>query len=255
MASLKLYERSFADAIFEQIKGFSSYGFPESHAASFALLVYASCWLKHHEPAAFLAAMLNSFPLGFYSPSQLVQDAIRHGVEVRPVDVMHSNVDCTLEDLEHQPAVRLGFRMVAGLSSQSAQRIEAARAVSPFTEAQELARRARLELHEMKLLAAADALASLVGHRRQQVWAGAALHSLPQLLQDAPVDEDVLELEAAQEGEEVVWDYASVGLTLRSHPMKLLRSKLDRWKLKTLRELRRIPDGRVVRTAGIVTLR
>nr|WP_309826590.1 error-prone DNA polymerase [Paracidovorax wautersii] len=249
------YERSFADAIFEQIKGFSSYGFPESHAASFALLVYASCWLKHHEPAAFLAAMLNSFPLGFYSPSQLVQDAIRHGVEVRPVDVMHSQVDCTLEELEHQPAVRLGLRMVAGLSADSAQRIEAARAAGPFTDAEDLARRARLELHEMKLLAAADALASLSGHRRQQVWEAAALHSLPELLQDAPVDEEVLELEAAREGEEVVWDYASVGLTLRSHPMKLLRSKLDRWKLKTSGELRRVPDGRVVRTAGIVTLR
>jgi len=249
------YDRSFADAIFEQIKGFSSYGFPESHAASFALLVYASCWLKHHEPAAFLAAMLNSFPLGFYSPSQLVQDAIRHGVEVRPVDVMHSSVDCTLEDIDHHPAVRLGLRMIGGLRTASAARIEAERAKAPFDSAEHLAHRARLEQHEMKLLAAADALASLSGHRRQQVWDAAALHTLPQLLQDAPVDEEVLELDAAREGEEVLWDYASVGLTLRSHPMKLLRPRLDKWKLKTSAQLRRIPNGRIVRTAGIVTLR
>jgi error-prone DNA polymerase len=121
------YERDFALQIFEQIKGFSEYGFPESHAASFALLVYASCWIKHAEPAAFLAAMLNSQPLGFYSPSQLVQDAKRHQVEVRAVDVMFSDVDATLEDLPHAPAVRLGLRLISGLKSSSAQRIVQAR--------------------------------------------------------------------------------------------------------------------------------
>ena len=121
------YDEDFAEAIFEQIKGFREYGFPESHAASFALLVYASCWIKCHHPAEFLAAMLNSQPLGFYSPVQLVQDAKRHGVEVRPVDVMHSDVDCTLEDLPHPPAVRLGLRMIAGLKAESAERIVAAR--------------------------------------------------------------------------------------------------------------------------------
>ena len=249
------YDRSFADAIFEQIKGFSSYGFPESHAASFALLVYASCWLKHHEPAAFLAAMLNSFPLGFYSPSQLVQDAIRHGVEVRPVDVMYSNADCTLEDIEHRPAVRLGLRMISGLRTVSAARIEAERAKGPFDSAEHFAQRTKLELHEIKLLAAADALASLSGHRRQQMWDACALQSLPRLLQETSFDEELLEFDAAKEGEEVLWDYVSMGLTLRSHPMALLRSKLDKWKLMTSAQLRRIPNGRVVRTAGIVTLR
>ena len=249
------YERSFADAIFEQIKGFSSYGFPESHAASFALLVYASCWLKHHEPAAFLAAMLNSFPLGFYSPSQLVQDAIRHGVEVRPVDVMYSNVDCTIEDIKHRPAVRLGLRMISSFRADSAARIEAERAKGPFDSAEHFAQRTKLELHEIKLLAAADALASLSGHRRQQMWDACALQSLPQLLQETSFDEELLELDAAKEGEEVLWDYVSMGLTLRSHPMALLRSKLDKWKLMTSAQLRRIPNGRVVRTAGIVTLR
>ncbi|WP_043009047.1 error-prone DNA polymerase [Comamonas testosteroni] len=249
------YEKSFADAIFEQIKGFSAYGFPESHAASFALLVYASCWIKRHEPAAFLAAMLNSFPLGFYSPSQLVQDARRHKVEVRPVDVMFSDYECTLEELEGEPAVRLGMRLVSGLRSASAQRIVEERSKAPFDSAEELARRARLDVHEMKQLAAADALASLSGHRRVQVWEAAAMLRAPELLQDAPVEEDVLELEEATEGEEVLWDYSSIGLTLRSHPMKLLRPQLEKYKLRNSEQLRRTPNGRLVRTAGIVTLR
>ncbi|HCE28965.1 MAG TPA: error-prone DNA polymerase, partial [Comamonadaceae bacterium] len=249
------YALEFAEAIFEQVKGFSEYGFPESHAASFALLVYASAWIKRHEPAAFLVALLNSQPMGFYTPSQLVQDARRHGVEVRPVDVMHSRVESTLEDLPDTPAVRLGLHMVQGLQAPSAERIVVERGKAPFDSAEELARRARLEQHEMKLLAAAGALATLSGHRRQQVWDAAALHAPPELLEDAPVDEAFLELPAAPEGEEVVWDFASVGLTLRSHPMALLRPRLDRYKLQTSEELRRMPDGRTVRTAGIVTLR
>ncbi|HTH10821.1 MAG TPA: error-prone DNA polymerase [Acidovorax sp.] len=249
------YDKAFAQAIFEQIKGFSEYGFPESHAASFALLVYASCWIKCHEPAAFLAALLNSQPLGFYSPSQLVQDARRHEVEVRPVDVMHSDVESTLEDLPKQPAVRLGLQMIHGLRSASAMRIMEERRKAPFDNAEELARRAVLEQHEMKLLAAAGALETLSGHRRQQVWEAAALHAPPELLQEAPVDEDFLELPAATEGEDVVWDYASIGLTLRSHPMSLLRRKLNKYKLMTSQELRGTPNGRLVTTAGIVTLR
>lgn len=249
------YEKAFAEAIFEQIKGFSEYGFPESHAASFALLVYASCWIKCHEPAAFLAALLNSQPLGFYSPSQLVQDARRHDVEVRPVDVMYSEVESSLEDLPSPPAVRLGLQLIHGLKTVSAERIVAERNEGPFDSAEQLARRANLEQHEMNLLAAAGALETLSGHRRQQVWEAAALHAPPELLQEAPVDEEFLELPAALEGEEVVWDYASVGLTLRSHPMALLRKKLDRYKLKNSKELRQIPNGRLVTTAGIVTLR
>jgi error-prone DNA polymerase len=146
------YQRELAEAIFEQIKGFSEYGFPESHAASFALLVYASCWIKCHHPAEFLAAMLNSQPLGFYSASQLVQDAKRHGVEVRRVDVMSSEWDCTLEGLPHPPAVRLGLRLVAGLKAESALRILKARRERPFDGAEDLARRAEIEQHEMMLL-------------------------------------------------------------------------------------------------------
>ena len=249
------YTPAFAQATYQQIKGFSGYGFPESHAASFALLVYASCWLKRHEPAAFLVALLNSQPMGFYTPSQLVQDARRHRVEVRGVDVMHSAVESTLEDLPAIPAVRMGLHMVAGLHATSAARIVKAREQQPFDSAEDLAMRAGLEQHEMKLLAAADALLGLSGHRRQQVWDAAALHRTPELLQEAPVNEDYLELQAAPEGEEIVWDYASTGLTLRRHPLALLRPRMAAKKLLSSRDLRHIPDGRVIRTAGIVTLR
>ncbi len=249
------HEKEFAEQIFQQIHGFSEYGFPESHAASFALLVYASCWLKRHAPAEFLAAILNSQPLGFYSPSQLVQDALRHDVTVRPVDVMSSNWDCTLEGLPHPPAVRLGLRLVAGLKKESAERIVAARAEAPFDGAEDLARRADLEQHEMHLLAGADALTSLAGHRRQQVWEASALKAPPKLLRDATVNEDFLELPAAPEGEEVVFDYATTGLTLRRHPLALLRPLLSKRRLMTAQELQDVPDGRLVRYCGIVTLR
>lgn len=258
------YELEFAKAVFEQVKGFSSYGFPESHAASFALLVYASCWIKHHHPAEFLAAMLNSQPLGFYSPSQLVQDAKRHGVEVRRVDVMVSEEDATLEERHDVSdssahaetlAVRLGLRMVSGLKSDAIQRIMAARRERPFDSADDLARRASLEQSDMKQLAAADALQSLSGHRRQQVWDAAALKSAPILLKDAPVDEDWLALKEAPEGEAIVWDYASLGLTLRRHPLALLRPQLTQRRLQTGEELRASPNGRPVRTCGIVTVR
>ena len=249
------YERQFAEAIFEQIKGFSEYGFPESHAASFALLVYASCWIKCHHPAEFLAAMLNSQPLGFYSPSQLVQDAKRHRVEVRRVDVMSSDWDCTLEGLPHPPSVRLGLRLVVGLKATSGNRIVEARKHAPFDGADDLARRAQLEQHEMTLLASADALMSLAGHRRQQVWEAAALRSTPQLLREAPVNEEYLELPEAAEGEEVVWDYAATGLTLRRHPLAILRPTLASKGLLSAEQLHDLPNGRAVRACGIVTVR
>ncbi|MDP3310618.1 MAG: error-prone DNA polymerase, partial [Polaromonas sp.] len=180
------YTLAFAERIFSQILGFGDYGFPESHAASFAKLVYVSCWLKCHEPACFLAALLNSQPMGFYAPSQLVQDARRHGVEVRAVDVVHSHWDCTLEPEENlsppaypaiaknQPAVRLGLRLVAGLPEAAAVRLVQARAEAPFTSTEDLVSRARLGTIEINALAAADALLPLAGHRRQQVWEAAA---------------------------------------------------------------------------------
>jgi error-prone DNA polymerase len=249
------YEKAFAEQIFEQIKGFSEYGFPESHAASFALLVYASCWLKCNHPAEFLAGMLNSQPLGFYSPSQLVQDAKRHDVEVRAVDVMHSDVDCTLEDLPHKPAVRLGLRMIQGMKATSVERIVATRSERVFDSAEDLARRAGLEHAEMKLLAAADALMSLSGHRRQQVWDASALRSTPLLLREAPVEEEVLDFTPAPEGEEILFDYAATGLTLPRHPLALLRPMLAKRRLMAAADLHDLPNGQLVHYCGLVTLR
>ncbi len=249
------YEKAFAEAIFEQIKGFSEYGFPESHAASFALLVYFSCWIKCHHPAEFLTALLNSQPLGFYSPDQLVQDARRHDVQVLPVDVMHSEVDCTLEGLPKPPAVRLGLRMVAGLQRAAAARIVQARSTGPFDCTEHLASAAALDKRDLQLLAAADALRSLSGHRRQQVWEAAALRAVPHFLREAPIYEEALDLPPAAEGEEVVFDYAAIGLTLRSHPLALLRTQLVKRRLLTSAQLSALPDGRLVRTCGLVTLR
>ncbi len=252
------YPLEFAEAIFRQMEGFGEYGFPESHAASFAILVYFSCWFKWHEPACFLAALLNSQPLGFYGPSQLVQDAQRHGVEVRSVDVSHSDWDCTLEPSgadPEQPAVRLGLRMVSGLHRKVGEGIAEQRLQQAFTSTQNLALRCGLNEVDLKALASADALLSLSGHRRQQVWDASALKPAPALLQGIPIDEDELLLPAAGEGEEVVFDYASVGLTLRSHPLALMRAELAKKKLLTATQLATLPHGRLVRACGLVTMR
>ncbi|MGH6649141.1 error-prone DNA polymerase [Aquabacterium sp.] len=252
------YPPEFADRIYQQIQGFGAYGFPESHSASFALLVYISAWIKCHEPAIFLAALLNAQPLGFYSPSQLVQDATRHGVTVLQPDVVHSELACTLvdlTDLSRQPSVRLGLSMISGLSSDAAQRIVEARQTGPFKNVEELSRRARLDQSDMRHLAAADALISLAGHRRQQVWEASALHRAPVLLREAPVHEDLLTLPCAPEGEEIVFDYASLGLTLRRHPLALLRTRLDQQGLLSAQALRDLPHGARTRACGIVTVR
>ena len=253
------YTRDYAEGIFKQIEGFGEYGFPESHAASFALLVYVSCWLKHHEPAIFLTAMLNSQPLGFYSASQLTQDAQRHGVTVRAVDVMHSTWDCALEEGGASPpshnTVRLGFRQVSGLAQGAAQRIVDARAQAPYTSTEDLALRAQLDRGDLNALAGADALAALSGHRRQQVWDASALKPAPPLLQSVPVEEEFLQINPASEGQEVLFDYATLGLTLRSHPLLLLREQLSKEKLMTAAELHDLPDGRLVRACGLVVMR
>ncbi len=260
---LRGYPQEFADRLFQQILGFGEYGFPESHAYSFALLAYASSWLKRHEPACFLAALLNSQPMGFYAPSQLVQDARRHGVRVLPIAVTASDWDCTLEEplapvhgvQLPQPAVRLGLRLVAGLRQDAARRLVHARHDGPFASTEDLALRARLERQDLQALAAADALRALSGHRRQQMWdAAAQLHALP-LLQQAPVREEALQLPAAPEGEDILFDYAATGLTLRRHPLALLRAHLARWRIATALQLRDIPRGRRVRACGIVTVR
>jgi error-prone DNA polymerase len=244
----------FADRIYRQILGFGEYGFPESHSVSFALLAYVSAWLKRHEPAAFLAALLNSQPMGFYTPSQLVQDARRHGVEVRPVDVTASAWECTLEILpSSQPAVRLGLLMVQGLSEAAAKRIVEARASQPPRSADDLAHRASLDRRDLKCLAAAGALETLSGHRRNAYWKVAGIETSAHILRDAPVVEASPALSSPTEGENILADYASTGLTLGRHPLALLRARLSRMRFATAEELRRLPGGARVRAAGIVT--
>ena len=249
------YAREFAEQIFRQIEGFGEYGFPESHAASFALLVYVSAWLKTHEPAAFLCAMLNSQPLGFYSSSQLVQDARRHGVRVLPVDITVSEPECSLAD----GAVRLGFNMVRGLGTAPADRIVAARESAPFANVHDLAARAALDAGDLDALAAANALLPLAGHRREARWTVAGLAREAQsrrgLMQAAPVAEPHLALPQAPEGKELIADYGSLGLTLGRHPLALLRPRLRAMRLASAAELRDYPDGRLARTSGIVTVR
>ncbi|MES2509920.1 MAG: error-prone DNA polymerase [Pseudomonadota bacterium] len=261
------YSPAFAERIFSQIKGFGDYGFPESHAASFAKLVYVSCWLKCHEPACFLAAMINSYPLGFYTPSQLVQDARNHGVEVRAIDVMHSAWDCTLEAAQDVPrprypaihanqlAVRLGLRLVAGLPGAAVNRIMAARSQASFTSTEDLVSRAGLNTLEINALAAADALMALAGHRRQQVWEASAIKPAPALLKSVPTYETPLALPDTPEGENILFDYKATGLTLRRHPLALLREKLARRGLLSSAQLNALPDGEEVAGCGIVTVR
>ena len=258
------YSEEFAERIYKQVCGFGEYGFPESHAYSFALLAYASSYLKCHEPAAFLAALLNSQPMGFYPPSQLVQDAVRHGVEVRAADVSFSDWDAALEDApgvrarpaeEGQPAVRLGLRLVKAFNEEAAKRIVAARAAGPFANVEDLSLRAALDRRELDALAAADALQSLAGHRRQQVWEAAARHRAPALLRGAPVHEAQLALLPAKEGEEILFDMDATGLTLRRHPLALLRERLARWRILNAEQLNALPHGRRVRACGLVTVR
>lgn len=258
----KGYKKEFADRIFRQIEGFGEYGFPESHAASFALLAYASAWIKCHEPAAFLAALLNAQPLGFYSPSQLVQDARRHQVEVRPPDIAISDWDCALEESsasagreEGQPAVRLGLRLVKGLSADAGKRIMKVRAIKAFESVDDLARRAELPQQDLQALARANALLSLAGHRRQAAWQVSGVLSAPALLRNAPVAEDGIALPSASEGQEIVADYASIGLTLNRHPLALLRDRFNAMKLSTAREMKSFGNGRLVWTTGLVTMR
>ena len=262
------YEPAFAEGIFKQIEGFGEYGFPESHAASFAKLVYISCWLKCHEPACFFAALVNSQPMGFYSPSQLMQDARKHGVVVRAVDVTCSAWDCTLEAntglqpssaypgiRPHQPAIRLGLRLVSGLSENTVDRILAARSQALLTSVEDLCLRAQLGTLEVNALAAADALAPLAGHRRQQVWQAAAIKPQPLLLKAVPTHEVALDLPDTPEGENILFDYRATGLTLRRHPLALLRPRLAEKGFLTAAQLDALPDGEDVAACGIVTLR
>jgi error-prone DNA polymerase len=258
------YDEDFARRLFEQIKGFGGYGFPESHSASFALLAYISAWLKRHHPAAFLAGLLNSQPMGFYSPSQLIQDARRHGVTVLPIDVNQSDWDHQLLDSrpapQSQPPLRLGLRLVKGLSREGAQRLVEARQQAPFRQVSNLRQRAQLDKRDMEALADADALASLSGHRHQSQWQIMALEQARPLLQDeqrAPASyfDDGVHLPVPGVAEEVLADYRATGLTLRAHPMSLLRDRPPFNRCKRHTDLAHMGNNRFVRIAGLVTCR
>ncbi len=241
----------FAERIVQQIQGFGEYGFPESHAASFALLVYASAWLKRHHPAAFLCGLLNSQPMGFYSPSMLVQDARRHGVVVLPPDVTASDWDSRVDA---DDAVRLGLREISGFSRAVGESVAVNRQKRPFSSVADLAARAGLARRDLDLLAAADALQSLAGHRRQAAWSASAENVAVQgdLLAGLPAREATVNLAAPGAGENLVADYRSLGLTLRRHPLTLLRQHLTERRFIPAAALRASGNNALIRAAGIV---
>ncbi len=274
----KGYAPAFAERIFKQIEGFGEYGFPESHAASFALLVYASAWIKRWHPDAFLAALLNSQPMGFYAPAQLVRDAREHGVSVLPVDVLRSDWETVLEppgaaggeraaggaagpECRYpvppglQP-VRLGFSRIAGFTEEAARRIVAEREAAPFDGIEDLARRGGLDAHHLQLLARADALGALTGHRRQAAWsvAGVDTRATP-MLRQTRTHEEAVALPAADAASQMLDDYRATGLSLTSHPLALLRPRLSAFKVLTAVELRGCRPGQLARASGIVTHR
>ncbi len=249
------YTAEYAADIFRQIEGFGSYGFPESHAASFALLTYASCWLKCHEPAAFAAALINSYPMGFYSPDQILQDARRHRLQTLTVDVTCSDWDCSLEPVADspQPAIRMGLRMVRGLAEKAGRAVEQARRQRSFRDVTDLCLRAGLDAKARECLADAGALKGLVGHRFQARWAMAAIEpQLPLFAEGAVVEEEIQELVAPTVGEDLCSDYASLGTTLGPHPLTLLRPELSARRLMSSLELKERRHGQPARIAGLV---
>jgi len=250
------YQAEFAARLFEQIKGFGSYGFPESHAASFALLTYASSWLKCHEPAAFACALINSWPMGFYSPDQILQDARRHGIEIRPVDIRFSNWECSLESSgQGDTAIRLGLCLVRGFNEEVAQRLVLTRRQAAFVDIEDVCRRAALDQRSRELLADAGALRGLVGHRHRARWAIAGVEEQMPLFaglvaQDSAV---TLTLPLPSVAEDMQSDYELLGTTLGPHPLKLLRTALRARRCLASKDLIGVASGRQIRLAGLVT--
>lgn len=255
------YSREFAEGTFKQLEGFGSYGFPESHAASFALIAYASSWMKCHHPEVFCAALLNAQPMGFYAPAQIVRDARDHGVEVRPVDVNASRWDCTLETTgQGRLAVRLGLRLVRGLANAAGAGIVGAREDRPYASVEDLWRRAGVPVVALRQLAAADAFTGTGLTRREAAWAIRALRdeALPLFAAagaEREANEPVVTLRPMSTGSEVVEDYSITGLSLRSHPVALLRQDLRRQGIITCADLSRTRDGRRVTVSGLVLVR
>lgn len=252
--------QEFAEQVFQQIRGFGEYGFPESHAASFALLVYVSAWLKHYYPAEFTAALINSQPMGFYAPAQLVQDARQHGVEVLAPDINHSDWDCTIEARPQLPSsLRLGFRMIVGLPQATGETIRQQRAAGPFQSLADFTRRTQLSPSAITRLADADAFASLGRDRRQAVWE-AMLQEHPKKAMPLfdtlqPSDDPIAALPPMDLREQVFADYRTAGLSLKAHPVSFYRDALSQLRVKTADQLPTARNNCQVRVAGIVLLR
>ena len=258
------YERDFAERCFRQIEGFGDYGFPESHAASFALLVYVSAWLKCHYPDVFAAAILNSQPMGFYAPAQLVRDAREHGVSVLAADVNHSDWDCTLEAAEggaRPRALRLGLRQIKGLAAASAEAIVKAReepARRPFADPADLRDRSGLPVSVLEILAGADSFGSTGRTRRQALWAVRALGPAPLPLfarAGARRPEPGIALPPMSPGEEVSQDYATIRMSLKDHPLALMRGELAEERVTPAGRLVELDNGARVTVAGLVLVR
>lgn len=247
------YEPDFAERVFKQIQGFGEYGFPESHSASFALLAYASSWLKCYHPAAFAAALINSQPMGFYQPSQLVSDARRHNVEVRPVDVCHSHWDCTLESTsDHQPALRLGFRMISGLSQEVSDTIVQEREHQPFASFDDFRSRTRLHSTILSRFSRADVFRSLQLSRRPALWE-ALLDQTPQpLFNEQLRAAPPAGLPDMPEFAQIIADYRATGLSLKGHPLERFRARFQHARITTAEALENHEANRRVKVAGIV---
>jgi error-prone DNA polymerase len=254
------YSREYAEQTFERIKGFGSYGFPESHAASFALVTYASCWLKCHEPEAFAVSLINSQPMGFYTPDQILQDARRKGIRVLPVDVRYSDWDCALEFADRNTrgklAIRLGLRLVNGFSQPVAESITTARASHPFADVADLCHRATIDRRHQALLAESGALKGLSGHRHRARWAVAGVEAPLLLFDGVPqTTEPDLAIPLPSVGEDMAADYASIGLTLGKHPLSIIRKQLTARRCLSSADLAKAPHGKRVRFAGLVRMR
>ncbi|MFM1897090.1 MAG: hypothetical protein RLZZ385_2164 [Pseudomonadota bacterium] len=267
------YELDFAEKLFRQIQGFGDYGFPESHSASFALIAYVSSWLKRYHPAAFCCALLNSQPMGFYAPAQLIMDARRHGVTVLPVAVNHSDWDCTLEeekrgqrDISEEEksrrpvfsraslAMRTGLNQVKGLSRAGGLAVVEARAAGPYVTVQDLVFRSGISKGDLEALAAADALRELSGDRHRAFWFAAGVEPGESVFKSDDFGFDVL-LPVASEGQNIVGDYTATGFTLRRHPVALLRKHLDRHQVSRAEALKEIRHEGHAKVTGIVTSR
>ncbi|AKS41614.1 error-prone DNA polymerase [Wenzhouxiangella marina] len=245
------YPTDFAERIYRQIQGFGDYGFPESHAASFALLTYFSAWLKCHHPAPFACALLNSQPMGFYAPAQIINDVRRHGVRVLPADVRFSGWDCSLEA---ETSIRLGLGMIKGMNADAVERLVAAREQRPFYSVQDLAERARLDRRQLKALAEGNALKGLAGHRNRARWQALASAVQGDLLAGASIAEERVSIRPPDRQSSLLDDYASTGLSLEQHPAGLIRPRIGR-RLRRARELAGLNDGTPIEVLGLVTHR